>query len=138
MPLYTLACPLCGHKFEAWALGKDRDAIACESCGAARVETNYAAQSVKPEREWHGTERRSTWRFDPAGLPQLKAECPSIELDADGYVIYRSDRHQRQVLKELAAVKEKYKAEELAEAQSLGPVERAAAVLEIESRYAML
>lgn len=125
MPDYALKCsnPACGHKWEAFALARERYALRCPTCGADHADTDFDVQRPKLERQWSsqfgGQEGRSLQLcFDPRGIKDLKKELPSAELDEKtGQLVFRSERHQRRVFKEFNAVRERYRQEQLDEAR---------------------
>lgn len=61
------------------------------------------------QRTWHGKETRSmALHFDPREMASIKADCPSMELDGEGFATFRNDAHQKRVYRELAAAKSRY------------------------------
>jgi len=61
------------------------------------------------QRTWHGKETRSmALHFDPREMASIKADCPSMELDGEGFATFRNDAHLKRVYRELAAAKSRY------------------------------
>lgn len=134
MPTYALHCEnaSCLHKWETFAHARERDGLTCPKCGA-KAETDFSASVPKTVHTWEGQEAKSmALAFDPAGIAELKKECPSIELGRDGHVRFRSDSHQRRVYREIQAARERAEnelREEFSRAPRASDVKNAAAAI---------
>lgn len=144
MPLYDYQCgsKACGKRTEHYAHYNDKSTRPCECGGAAHRLPAFLSdpgRAPRPERMWSEKEGRSFGlTFDPSGIRELKQEVPSIELDADGNAVFRSERHQRQVYREIQRTKDRYAEEarqEAEQAQEQGRLEDAAAARDIAEKF---
>lgn len=120
MLIYTLECGDCQHVWDRAGSIDDVRAVPCPACEAQQTETkrlritrdesaiDRRADVPFPaiQRTWHGTERVSLGhQYDPENIAEIKANCPSVNLDAQGHLVSDNDRQHRQQLKELSAWK---------------------------------
>ena len=99
MPTYPLKCNACGTQWDQFAKVAERDAIRC-ACGA-EPEVRFTDLNIGTPREWRGME--STSFSMPRFGDGIKADCPSAITNARGQMVFKSDAHQRQVYREMAA-----------------------------------
>lgn len=120
MPVYSLHCEACDHRFEVFLRVSERQYAKCERCGATRVETDPSQfQAVAIQRTWArgrgGSERKSMGlAFQESGIGDVKRDCPSMDFEVKGGVatpVYHNDAHHRRCMKELNAAGTRYKAE---------------------------
>lgn len=104
MPMYDFKCD-CGFTHEAFKKMND-PAPECPKCGGP---CHVVPSQFSTEREWHGQESTSmALRFDKAHEAEVARDIPSIQLNDDGFAVFKNNAHQRKVYKELEAAKNRY------------------------------
>jgi hypothetical protein len=126
MPLYARTCtnPKCrlhGALIERFARMSESHLATgpCDECGAPTDIHADALGSVSVQREWSrargGQERESkAMVFQEAGIPEIKADCPSMEFkvrDGEAVPVFRNDAHHRACCRELSKAKRRYEGE---------------------------
>ncbi len=114
MPTYCLKCRNCHHEWDhIGRMSEDRSAVPCPECGTDKAWRDFAREGAPAvEREWSGREAVSLkFAFDP-NSKEIRRECPSIRLNRAGHVLWKSDRHQKKVYREMQAALDRYNEEE--------------------------
>lgn len=107
----TLKCCACGHEHLVICERHEAFDRACPSCQArgdfeiVRPQVLQDHEKFAPERRWRGPESTSLEfpLVPPQNLAGWKKDIPSLETNSRGEVVFHSDKHQRQVYREMAA-----------------------------------
>jgi len=106
MPEYAYICGGCQKTEDRVVSMSESSGQTCACGGHLYIDwTRHALAGPRPHaREWHGKESQSlSMAFDPRHIDKLKKGVPSAELHPDGSLKFNSDKHQRQVYKEMGA-----------------------------------
>jgi len=110
MAEYAIKCETCGHRGDV--VQSVHEDLVCPECGKAAAVDWERQNAPATDRTWTGNESVSmTERFDPAGIADIKRQCPSAEFTTAGRLKFKGDRHQRKVYREfgnaISSVKER-------------------------------
>lgn len=114
MSLYSLICVACQHHWDTEASHLDVYDVPCPRCArtGATIDRGDMKAGIPQGRQYVGREWRGQEgvcvempRIAKEDLPAWRQDVPSIQTNERGNVVFRSDQHQRQVYRELAATK---------------------------------
>lgn len=110
---YRLRCCSCSHKWDAFVSQFEVLDQPCPACKVVDVKVDRSdlhtgSATFHTPREWRGSESVSMAfpEVRPEDRAEWKRDCPSIEFNNSGQIVYRNDAHQRQVYREMNRVRE--------------------------------
>jgi len=112
---YVLECQGCSHSWDALCSQFEVFDQVCPACKAvksrvSRSDMHAGCPSGRQYvgREWRGREGISMGmpEVKPADQAQWHRDCPSIQFNDKGQVVYQSDAHQRKVYREIKQFRE--------------------------------
>lgn len=124
---YTFSCK-CGHKWETVCNHHQAVDQACPSCKSdtgvkidrSEIQSGLAGGKQYYGREWSKAEQ--VWlegpRINKSDLPAWRKSIPSLETNHKDQIVFKSDRHQREVFKAMSQGKRDNEARRAQEASS--------------------